>query len=113
MITLELDLPELSVAFVLTLASARDHAQNWLFESSTLIGQYSWHVTFRKHPQAEINIPQPDNFHLILHLTVQTLLCPDKVAVQTIVSQQRDLHWAACGNVQHLGVVTTSRVKSV
>ena len=46
MLGLYLDLPAFSVSIVLALASARDHAHNWLFESSALIGQYlnSWCV---------------------------------------------------------------------
>ena len=44
----------------------------------------------------------------ILHLTVQTILCQDKVAVS---QWWRGLHLAACGNVQHLGVDTSLQGK--
>ena len=34
------NLPAFSVVIALVLASTQDHAHNWLFELSTLIGQY-------------------------------------------------------------------------
>ena len=50
MLGLYLDLPAFSVAIMLMLASTQDHTHYWLFDLSSLIGQYlnSLCVIFRK-----------------------------------------------------------------
>ena len=58
-----------------------------LLHLSTMHGQL-YNVAISTGLDSMINVPQPDNFR---KYCIQTLLCPDKVAVQTIISQ-----WRAC-----------------